>query len=251
MLFPNRVAPLALLPFAFFSPSAIAQGTLGGSQASCSSADAFRYQGCFADAATGPHAGFTWELSSDPKSAYFSPFYVGGVTVDKCLQGCRGHGFRYAALYNSVNCYCSPSFQKPSTAKRDSYGSLTTANTCDRQGQSCAGNSNQFCGSSVASEVYEDPSFAASPGPSNAGNFKPIGCYTNAAPGPFDVTIRTPDTTNCAGYCGQLGYPFSGRMGYDAKTGTATCGCGSEIQSGTRANDMNCNASCNRTSNTA
>ena len=251
MLPPTRVAPLALLPFALFSTSAFTQGTRSGSQSSCTSADAFRYQGCFADATTGPHAGFTWELSSDPKSAHYSPSYTGSLTVDKCLQGCRGHGFRYAALYNSVSCYCSANFQNPSAAKRDSSGSLTTSNTCDRQGQTCAGNTNQFCGSSVASEVYEDPSFAASPGPSNAGNFKHIGCFTNASPGPFDMTIRTPDTTNCAGYCGQLGYSFSGRMGYDTKSGTATCGCGSKIQSGTRTDEMNCNASCNRTSNSA
>ena len=251
MLSPTLVAPLAFLPFALLSTSAFAQGTLGGSQASCSSADAFQYQGCFADTATGPHAGFTWQLSSDPKSAHFSPSFVGSITVDKCLQGCRGHGFRYAALYNSDSCYCSVNFQKPSSSKRDSYGNSATANTCDRLGQSCAGNSNQFCGSSVASEVYEDPSFAAAPGPSNAGNFKHLGCFTNTSPGPFEMVIHTPDTTNCAGYCGQLGYAFSGRMGFDAKSGTATCGCGSEIQSGTRANEMNCNASCNRTSNSA
>ena len=261
MLSPTRIVPIALLPLALFSPFTFAQGTTGGSQASCPSSEAFRYQGCFSDTANGPHAGFTWELSSDSNSAHYYPSYTGGITVDICLQGCRGHGFRYAALYNSVSCYCSYDLPNPSASESasmtpgpspgNSPGSLTSTSTCDRSGQGCAGNPNQFCGSSVASDVYEDPSFPAAAGASNAANFDYIGCFTNTAPGPFYVTLSTPDTAQCAGYCGQLGYPFSGRMGYNSQTGTATCGCGSEIQTGTQADEVNCNYYCNGSTNAA
>ena len=258
MFSPAYAVPSLLLSFSLFSTLTLAQGTIGGSQASCGSSEAFRYRGCFSDTANGPHAGFTWELSSDPNSAHFYPSYTGGITVDICLQGCRGHGFRYAALHNTASCYCSTDFPNPSAGESallgpgpspgDSPGSLLSISACN---QGCAGDANQFCGSSLASDVYEDPSFRASPGASNADNFEHIGCFTNTSPGVFDVAISSPDTTYCAGYCGQLGYPFSGRMGYNSQSGMATCGCGSELQTGTRADEMNCNYHCNGSTNAA
>ena len=80
-------------------------------------------------------------------------------------------------------------------------------------------NASEYCGSSTAS----DPTVGS------AANFHYLGCFTDNDPGPLYLSIDTPNTSDCATYCGELGYPFMGRMGFDTNTQKATCGCGTEV----------------------
>ena len=91
--------------------TAAAQGNAGGSQASCSAAQAWTLKGCYDDTNNNRHLGFAWQLTGvvgDPK--YYPGFTTGQMSVDICTTACRGHGHRYAALYGGTNCYCAVNF---------------------------------------------------------------------------------------------------------------------------------------------
>ena len=89
---------LALLGFAV---TAIAQGSIGGSQASCSPQQNFVYSGCYDNAQNGRHAGLDWMLSTTTTNPKYYPGYVSGsMSVDLCLRACRGHGLKWAVSIN-------------------------------------------------------------------------------------------------------------------------------------------------------
>ena len=64
------------------------------------------------------------------------------------------------------------------------------------------------------------------------------------------MTLDTPSTSNCAAYCGQLGYAYAGRSGSGngniEKTANSpsTCGCGSELHTGTQVDANKCDNLC-------
>ena len=244
-----------------FASLVSAQGTLGGSQGACGSQDAWVYQGCYSDDDNGPHASFTWQLSSNPNSVYYYPPYNGSVTPGFCQQACRGHGFRYAALYNGVSCYCGTDLPNPSAQEftSDGQGDLignnpgatTSISTCHVPGKGCAGDPSQYCGSSVGTDIYADPSFDDSASARLPQNFQYLGCFYNNPPGPLYVGISTTSTFDCASYCGNLGYAYMGRHGFDDQTDTINCGCGSEVQTGNQVPEANCRYYCNGISNAA
>ena len=248
---------LALLCFA---AQTFAQGSAGGSQASCSAAQAWVYQGCYDDTSNGAHAGFTWLLSASPSSEKYYPGFTGSVTVDICTQACRGHGFKSALLYHGTDCYCSTKFPNPgppaSGSTSGGVGSPPGSNPGGQTSQSqcnsaCAGNSSQICGGTTASSLYIDPSFTNNTAAAGeASNYQYLGCYNNVNPGPMYVSIETTSTVACIQYCAALGYPFASRSGTDSQTTVTTCGCGTEIQSGLEIAESNCNLSCDGTSTT-
>jgi hypothetical protein len=246
-----------------FVISASAQGSLGGSQASCGSDNAFEHLGCYADSDNGPHAGFTFLLSSDPNSVNYYPFYNGSLTPQVCQDGCRSHGFKFAGLYNGINCYCSTLLPNPS-AKASTIqgigspggskpGTSTSSSTCEPPGKYCSGDSNQFCGSSNAIDVYSDPSIDFTADEEQALHYTYLGCFRSVSPGPFFAVLETTSTADCASYCGLLGYTYMGRNGidYDPSRGTSsdsvekTCGCGSEVRTGIQVDESYCNFYCN------
>lgn len=171
------------------------QGSLGNPQTSCSSAQAWVYQGCYSDLQNGFHLGFTFALSPAQGSPQGYPTFVtptGGptnqnMTVDICLQACRGHGFQYAALHVQTECWCATQFPnpgpgdtapagtQPGTPTGDSSTNNATApNTCHETPQSlfgCHGNLNEWCGSGVASDLYKDPSYSITSGSGAASNY--------------------------------------------------------------------------------
>jgi len=232
-----------------------ASGVLGGSQSSCSSGNGWTYKGCYSDVDNGEHVGYTWQLSSNQRSIYYYPSYNGIITIDFCQQACRGHGFRYAALHNTTDCFCGASLPSatPKRSAKDNVaarrgkapGTITAARRCHIPGQGCAGNPAQFCGSSQATDVYEDPSFSKSSSAGAAANFKYLGCFYNEQPGLLQVEIEMAAADDCAKYCGDRGYPFMGRGGYDREADTSPCGCGTEIQKGSQVADGFCNYLCN------
>ncbi len=243
---------LALLCFA---TQAFAQGSAGGSQASCSAAQSFVYQGCYDDTNNGAHVGFTFQLSSNTSSEKYYPGFTGNVTVDICKLACRGHGWKLAAPYSGTECFCGAEFPSPNPPSSGStsggVGSPSGSNPGTRTSESqcnspCAGNSSQICGGSIATSLYFDPSFtndtAVDGDPSN---YNYLGCYNNVNPGPMYVSIETTSTFACVKYCAALGYPYSARSGFDSQTTSNTCGCGTEIQSGLQIPENSCAYYCN------
>lgn len=247
--------------------SVCAQGSLGGSQTSCSAAQAWVYQGCYSDTQNGRHGGFNWQLSVTAGAAKSYPGFTNAtqMTVDLCLQACRGHAFRWALLYGTNQCYCSSGFPvyqsvtntsvgpgaysgtQPGTPTQDSTSSNATINTCHVAASPCAGNPAQFCGSSSASDIYMDPSYQYTSSQAVPSNYLYFGCYNNVSPGPFYVSIKTTSTVACQTYCGQLGYPFSARSAIDSQTSTSSCECGTEIQAGFEQAESVCSYYCNGT----
>lgn len=236
-----------------FITISLAQGSAGGSQASCTNAQAWVSRGCYDDASNGRHVNFNWQLSSNSQSEKYYPGYTGLVTVDICLQACRGHGFRYAALYYGTECYCAsvfPNLDAPSSGitsggtgspEGSSPGTATAASNCNAR---CAGDITQICGSGGASNVYEDPSYTYSTAAQSASQYLYLGCFSNINPGVTYQTIRTTDTQSCQNYCAQLGYPYSSRSGVDSDTGSTNCGCGTEVQSGLQIDESSCSFNC-------
>ena len=137
-----------------------AQGIIGGSQDSCTSKDAFQYLACFSDSNSGPHGGFTFQLSPNPTSPNYFPGYNDTMTPLLCQTGCRGHGYKYAGLEYQTDCYCSTSVPNPSAQESTSEGigkplgnnptAAAPPSACHISGQMCSGNPSQFCGSSNA-----------------------------------------------------------------------------------------------------
>ena len=236
-----------------FASTALAQGSVGGDESVCSASQAFVYKGCYSDSANGRHVGFSWQLSSSTSDAKYFPGFTGTMNVEICLAACRGHGFKWAALYYGTECYCAPEFplatnpssttSGPGTPAGTAPGTPTTQSQC---GSVCNGNANETCGGGGAASVYFDPSFTNNTAAaSDPGQYKYLGCFNNVNPGPMYMSIATTSTVSCVTYCGLLGYPFSARSGIDSNTGSTTCGCGSEIQSGLQIAESNCFNYCN------
>ena len=250
-----RSSGLALL---CFGAQTFAQGSAGGSQASCSASQAFVYQGCYDEINNGVHAGLTWQLSASTSSEKYYPGFTGDVSVDICTQACRGHGFKVAGLSNGTSCFCGAEFPNPSppasgstsggpgTPPGSNPGTQTSAGQCNL---ACAGNSNEKCGGTTAVSLYTDPSFTNNTvSAGTASNYDYLGCYNNVYPGPMYVSIETTSTVACVQHCAALGYPFASRSGTDSQTTMTTCGCGTEIQSGLQIPESNCNIFCNGSS---
>lgn len=236
----------------------LAQGNIGGDQSSCSPSQDWVYKGCYNDAQNGRHAGFTWQLSNLVENERYFPGFTGFMTVDICLRACRGHGFRYAALYVGKECYCAATFPNPgppaSGTTATGKGALQGTGTGSPGGvcsAACNGNILQMCGGPSAATLYEDPSFTNLTLVQAASNYGYVGCFSYLNPGPTYAVIRTVSTLSCCQYCGSLGYPFASRSGPDSNTGATTCGCGTEIQSGLQVTDSRCATACDGVSTVA
>ena len=241
----------------FFAATTFAQGSAGGEQSSCSASQAWVSKGCFDTTNNGLHAGFDWQLSSSTSDANYYPGFTGSssMTTETCLQACRGHGFKWAATFSGSDCYCAPQFplatnpsstnSGPGTPLGSSPGTPASSTACT---SSCMGNSSEYCGGGDAANIYFDPSFSNDTAKASDPNqYSYVGCFSDVSPGPLYMTIETTSTADCTQYCGKVGYSFAGRSGIDSQSGTATCGCGSEIQAGYQIDESNCSNYCNGT----
>ena len=188
--------------------------------------------------------------SSNTDAKYYPGFVAGQMSVTICLAACRGHGYKYAALYGGSNCYCGPIFPFSSNPGSTSGtgtigGSAPGTKIADSNCQTtCTGNSAQKCGGGGYSALYFDPSFRNDTSAAGAAtNYAYVGCYSNVNPGPAYITLTTTSTQACQAYCGSVGYSFSTRSGADTSTGTS-CGCSSEVQSGLQIAESQCNTFC-------
>lgn len=201
---------------------------------------------------------YNWQLSSSTTSEKYYPGYTGPIDVETCLVACRGHGFKWAALYYGTECYCASTFPNPQdpssgstisgpgTFPGASPGTKTVPSNCNA---ACNGNSSEICGGGAAASVYMDPSFTYSTSSiSAASNYLYLGCYSNVNPGPMYAHLMTNSTVDCANYCGSLGYPYCSRFDVDTST-SQSCGCGTEIQTGLQISETSCSYYCNGSTN--
>ena len=248
-----------------WAAAAFAQGNLGGDQSACSS-NPWVYKGCYTSANSGRHGNIDWQLNTNPSNEKGYPGFTSNdqMTVTLCQTGCRAHGFKFAALFYGIECYCAATWPVPGSPSDGStdngIGSIgTNADIASTNPNSdcsahCSGDNGQVCGGGDAISLYFDPSIQndtalttqASVG--SPGNFLYFGCYSNVNPGPTYISIKTPNTVSCLTYCGRLGYAFATRSGIDSNTGT-TCGCGSEIQAGLQIPESTCSNYCDGTAN--
>ncbi|KAL8964778.1 MAG: hypothetical protein Q9197_006808 [Variospora fuerteventurae] len=251
-----------------WAATAVAQGNLGGDQtASCPApTNDWQYVGCYDDGQNGGKANFPFRVEYNNPSAPKS--YPGLTTqsqlsVDSCLQACRGHGLEYGGIYNGQECYCSSLLPYPippssgSTAGYTTfsyYGSNPGRTVSNSQcNVPCPANSAQTCGGPGFLQVYRDPSFALETNPPSigaAGNFQYFGCYNGANNGPISLDIKTPSTVSCQTYCGRLGFAYAIRNADDYNLGN-NCGCGPELQGGYQIAETDCNRFCNGTNGAA
>lgn len=236
----------------------LAQGSIGGDQSSCSPSQNWLYRGCYDDGENGRHAGLTWQLSNLIGNEKYYPGFTGPMTVDICLRACRGHGFRYAALYVGKECFCAATFPNPGPPASGTTITGKGALQGTKPGRpggicstACDGNIMQTCGGHSAASLYEDPSFTNSTSVQAASNYGYVRCFSYLNPGPTYALIRTESTPSCLEYCGSLNYPFASRSGPDSNTGATTCGCGTEIQSGLQVADNRCATACDGVSTVA
>ena len=225
---------------------ASAQGSAGGDQSVCRSSQAFQYQGCFGNTINGNHAGFKYQvnvITTDPK--YYPNYNNTVLTIEMCLTACRGHGFRYAALYSKSNCYCgtiAPTSQTTLSNPADN----TTINECHvlpALTNGCPGNRNEWCGSGTAADVYGDPSFPSVALTSQETSYNYLGCFQNQSPGDLytdgSSSITVANTAACWQRCADSGYPYAGM------TSATSCLCGTDFEVGLQAaSESACNTAC-------
>ncbi|KAL8965473.1 MAG: hypothetical protein Q9183_003832 [Haloplaca sp. 2 TL-2023] len=234
-----------------------AQGNLGGDQSvSCTPEQRPGYIGCYGDQLNGGKAGFRFRLESNPSEWRSYPGYNGteSLSVDICITGCRGHGFKYAGLFSAIECWCSTELPYPNTpADQTSTGTLTydganpgTQSPGSNCNQLCPANPNQICGGYGHMSVYRDPTYVNETSPATIGvasNYGYFGCYSNFGVGPIFIDIKTANTINCQNYCGKLGYAYSFRGDSDLGTGFS-CGCSPAIKGGYQIEESQCSRYC-------
>lgn len=223
-----------------------AQASVGGDQSTCDSLDAFRYQGCFGNAENGAHAGFRYLVNNNPEDPrYYPGFNSSALTIEMCFAACRGHGFRYAALFASSECFCSARPARTQTPLSDpaNNNTLNECHVAPATINGCNGNRNEWCGSGVASDVYFDPSFPNVDPATQAANYRYIGCFRNRNPGIFynDDSTGTvvQNTLQCLNLCANAGYAYAGMLN------PTLCSCGSAFEVGQQAlSESACNEVC-------
>ncbi len=237
-----------------FAAFASAQGNLGNPQTSCAQTDAQVYQGCFSDTPV-DNGGYTWTLESEgPPRDYPGYTQDTDITLDLCLTGCRGHGFRYALIggdpTTGQTCYCSLSPPASTQVQGSDPTNNQTLNACHLSPAStngCTGNRNQYCGSATANDVYADPSFSDLTTAAAIANYDYLGCYQNFNPGISYVTATTDTSAQCLDFCAASRWPYSFFLQPDGNS--QNCGCGTEIQSNFQLPESECPV-CNATAST-
>lgn len=242
--------------------TALAQGSAGGSQASCdnSAQNTWVYVGCYQDTNEYRHGNFPFLISSGSNDNQYYPGYTGsqgtgsgGVSISFCQTMCRGHGFRYAGLYYGTECWCSPTFQYPISSQSTSNGvgaspnfQQVADNQCNSQCKGVTAPPTEYCGGGAQIQVYYDPSYSNATGITAASNYLYLGCFSNVQ-GVSLITIKTTDTAACSAYCGRLGYSYSSRSDVDSSTNSYSCGCSTEVESGNLIPESSCNHNCDGT----
>ncbi|KAL2879697.1 hypothetical protein SGCOL_005026 [Colletotrichum sp. CLE4] len=182
----------------------------------------FTYQGCFQEKGT----------KNENALDFRSGLNQQNMTIETCVDACKGNGYRYAGLTYYGVCYCSATINSPALEE----------STCSYK---CTGNSSEICGGPAAFSVYQDPTFPS--GGATVEDYTSIGCYTDDTnhgrtiaerQDSVDSATMTPST--CLSACASEGYAFAG-VEYGGE-----CYCGVVMGKYTTATTMDkCNKPCN------
>jgi len=212
----SRGRSAAALAVGALSALGNAQGFFGGDQSSCTPTEDFVDMGCYTgdlSIALTPFSPVTYDPSLQATLSFpgFDPGsnFNNTVTPQRCVQVCRGYGYRTAALESGE---CSCGFGIP-------LGFPTPpliSGTCDTP---CPGDASQFCGGVGSTRILVDPTFAnpalldaAQPG-TVAGYYQYLGCFHQDSSFPTNDLVNTHSTQAnvdlCLQRCATLRYPLA------------------------------------------
>lgn len=184
-----------------------AQGFFYQEPFACSADQDHRYLGCAA--VTSQPFGYNPTNPDGDYSRGYPGYAASGhvnstVTPAGCTKACRGHGFKYAAMYDR-GCRCGTSI--------DGLNPTTDETPCQTSTRPCPGDGGENCGSSSGARIYVDPSFQdyASIGDKVAG-YGVLGCFykPNLPTGLTSVSQTTVATAaDCLNFCAASYYPFA------------------------------------------
>ncbi|CCA72850.1 hypothetical protein PIIN_06786 [Serendipita indica DSM 11827] len=154
-------------------------------------------------------------------------FTSDSMTVESCVNFCDGHGYVYAGLEYSRECYCDNTLQNGATTTTD----------CNLL---CSGDSSEVCGGGYKLSTYKSSNAVATPLSSYNG-YVYKGCYTDSIESrsvPVGMGFTGSLTPQkCIDACAAQGYSYAG-LEYAQE-----CYCGN-TNSGTLADETGCNMPC-------
>ncbi|KAF7948550.1 uncharacterized protein EAE97_003961 [Botrytis byssoidea] len=187
----------------------------------CTNTTDFVYAGCFTDPSSPSALLFRTDLNSQ------------NMTVEICVDFCKGNGYKYAGLEYYGECFCGASVGGPQTSESN----------CSFP---CTGDNTESCGGNDILSVYQDTTFPTVDS-STISDYTPMGCYSDLGPNgrtlawkqdqipDADLTIEA-----CLQACKEGGYAFAG-VEYSQE-----CYCGVVLGNGTaKVDESNCQMTCN------
>ncbi|KAE9376663.1 WSC-domain-containing protein [Stipitochalara longipes BDJ] len=155
----------------------------------CTPATPFVYAGCFSD------------TGSTDALEYRSELDYNNMTIEACVDFCKGNDFRYAGLEYYGECFCGATVG----------GSLSPTSNCNAP---CTGNSSEICGGTSYISIYQDPTFPAVDD-SVISDYNYVGCYSEGVGGRAleyqqDLNTSTITIEECLFACKDAGFAFAG-----------------------------------------
>ncbi|PMD48803.1 WSC-domain-containing protein [Hyaloscypha variabilis F] len=155
----------------------------------CTPATPFVYAGCFSD------------TGSTDALEYRSELDFNNMTIEACVDFCKGNDFRYAGLEYYGECFCGATVG----------GSLSAQSECNAP---CTGNSSEICGGTSYISIYQDTTFPAV-NDSVITDYNYVGCYSEGVGGRAleyqqDLNTSTITIEECLFACKAGGFAFAG-----------------------------------------
>ncbi|KAI9645759.1 hypothetical protein NHQ30_005191 [Ciborinia camelliae] len=187
----------------------------------CTNTTDFVYAGCFIDPSSPSALLFRTNINSQ------------NMTVEICVDFCKGNGYKYAGLEYYGECFCGDSVGGPETAETN----------CSFP---CTGNKNESCGGNDILSVYQDTTFTTVDN-TTISDYKPMGCYSDLSSSGRTLAWKQDQIPNanltieaCLHACKDGGYAFAG-VEYSQE-----CYCGVVLGNGTaKVDESNCQMPCN------
>lgn len=185
------------------------------------------YRGCYVD---GKYGRILYQQPDDPQ-----------LTVEKCVQTCKGLGKHIAGMEYTAQCFCADSIING--------GALASSdNQC---AMPCGGNSSEICGGPDRMSIYASGNFSTYDAPKAQttnlpGKWKYQGCLTDTPQPrvlPYQIDMETNLTiSNCLSLCSLYGYS-AGSVEYGQQ-----CFCGDDtdrVNAGVQYRpEGDCNTAC-------
>ncbi|KAF7949209.1 hypothetical protein EAE96_008376 [Botrytis aclada] len=186
----------------------------------CTNTTDFVYAGCFIDPSSPSALLFRTDLNSQ------------NMTVEICVDFCKGNGYKYAGLEYYGECFCGASVGGPQTSELN----------CSFP---CTGDNTKSCGGNDILSVYQDTTFPIVDS-TIISDYQPMGCYSDLGPNGRTLAWKQDQIPNadltieaCLHACKEGGYAFAG-VEYSQE-----CYCGVVLGNGTaKVDESNCQMTC-------